>query len=78
MSGVLTFQKSERGWTAEMPPEMARAAGVVEGSYFLVYFSNGEIHTEILPPANEETIRRVNESVLKFKDAFEEMKRLGD
>jgi hypothetical protein len=61
-----------------MPPEMAQAAGVPEGSYFLVYFSNGQILTEILPPATDETKRRVNESIKKFKDAFEEMKRRGD
>jgi hypothetical protein len=78
MSGLSTFQKTELGWAATMPPEMAEQAGVQEDSLLVVYFKDGAISTEILPPITEETRQRVRESIDKFKDAFDEMKRLGD
>jgi len=78
MPELLTFEQTEQGWALERPPEMARAAGAAEGSYLVIYLKDGRISTEILPPANEEMKQSVQESITQFKDAFEEMKRLGD
>ncbi len=78
MSNLLTFQPREHGWAATMPPEMAHQAGVEENSLFIVHLNDGVITTEILPPISDETKKRVSESILKFKEAFAEMKRLGD
>jgi hypothetical protein len=61
-----------------MTPEMAREAGVAEGSYLVFYLNEGHVSAEIFPPATEEMKRGVRESIEKFKDAFAEMKRLGD
>lgn len=78
MSNQLAFQPTEQGWAATMPPEMAHQAGVAENSLFIVHLKDGIITTEILPPISDETKQRVKDSILKFKDAFAEMKRLGD
>ena len=61
-----------------MTPEMARAAGVADGSLIVLYLKDGGVAAEILPPATEEMKRSVEESIDKFRDAFAEMKRLGD
>jgi hypothetical protein len=61
-----------------MSAEMARDAGVAEGSFIVLYLKEGSVSAEILPPATEEMKRSVEESLDKFSDAFAEMKRLGD
>ena len=61
-----------------MTPEMARAANVAEGSYVVLYLSDGNVTAEVLPPATEEMKESVERSIDKFGDAFAEMKRLGD
>jgi hypothetical protein len=78
MSEVLTPQKGEHGWVVVMTPEMTREARVAEGSHLVFYLHEGQVSAEILPPANEETKRAVRESVDKFREAFAELKRLGD
>jgi hypothetical protein len=78
MPEVLTPQKGDQGWVVAMPPEMAREAGVAEGSFLVLYLRDGQVSAEILPTATEEARRGVSESVAKFKDAFAELKRVGD
>ncbi len=78
MSKSLTPVEADNGWVISMTPEMARLAGVAEGSQIVFYISEGTVAAEILPPLSEElrdSARRIAE---KFKDAFAEMKRLGD
>ncbi len=78
MSGTLTPQKTDLGWVIEIPKEMAQAMGVAEGSIAVLHPSAGSFEVEILPPPSaelKESVRRVYE---KYKEAFEEMKRLGD
>jgi hypothetical protein len=78
MSEILTPRKGEHGWIVSMTPEMAREAGVAEGSHLVLYLREGQVSTEILPPATEEAKRATRESADKFKEAFAELKRLGD
>lgn len=78
MSESLTPTKTDQGWVVTMAPEMARAAGVAEGSLIVLYLKGDGVSAEILPPATEEVKRSVEESIDKFRDAFAEMKRLGD
>jgi hypothetical protein len=78
MSGLLSPQKTDVGWVVLMTPEMAHEAGVDEGSFLVLYLRKGNVSAEILPPATEEMKRSVKRSIDKFKDAFAEMKRLGD
>ena len=78
MSELLTPTKNDQGWVVAMASEMARAAGVAEGSLIVLSLKDGSVSAEILPPATEEMKRSVQESMKKFGDAFEEMKRLGD
>ncbi len=75
---VLIPQKTEHGWVVQMTTEMATEADAPEGSFLVFYLRKGGVSAEILPPATEEMKRSVEESIDKFKDAFAEMKRLGD
>ncbi len=79
MPDSLTPVKSEdEGWVITMSPEMARAAGVAEGSLVAFYFRDGAVAAEILPPASDELRADVRRIADKFRDAFAEMKRRGD
>ncbi|HEX8719220.1 MAG TPA: hypothetical protein VF736_01130 [Pyrinomonadaceae bacterium] len=78
MSEVLTPRRGEHGWVVAMTQEMAREAGVAEGSLLVLYLREGQVSAEILPAASEETKRGVRESADKFGEAFAELKRLGD
>jgi len=78
MVEMLTPQKTDRGWVLAMTPEMAKEAGVAEGSLMVLYIKDGGASAEILPPATEEMKRAVEETAEKFKDVFAELKRLGD
>jgi hypothetical protein len=65
-------------WVVEMTPEMAQAAQVAEGSYLIFQLSEGKVLAEILPPATPEMESFVKHISEKYKEAFAEMKRLGD
>ncbi|MEK6286353.1 MAG: hypothetical protein AABO57_11480 [Acidobacteriota bacterium] len=78
MSSTTIPQKTHLGWVVDVPDEIAQALGVAEGSIALLHANEGRLEVEILPPPSAElvnSVRRINE---KYKDAFEEMKRLGD
>jgi hypothetical protein len=78
MADLLTPQKTERGWVVPMTPEMAREADVAEGSFLVIYLSQGGVSAEVLPPATDDVKESVRQSIEKFGDAYAEMKRLGD
>ena len=78
MSEVLSPQKTGRGWLMDIPPEMARALGVDEGSVIVLYPHEGGMSYEILPPLPPEMQASVLQTCEEFKEAFAEMKRLGD
>ena len=75
---TLTPVKEGDAWVVTMPPEMARAAGVAEGSMIVLHFMDGTVAAEILPPASAELRAEVRRIADKFKAAFAEMKRRGD
>jgi antitoxin component of MazEF toxin-antitoxin module len=77
MSELLSPQKIGRGWVMDIPPEMAKAMGVEEGSVIVLYPRGGGMSYEILPPSPE-LKASVQETYEQFKGAFEEMRRLGD
>lgn len=79
MSNSLTYIKPEdAGWVIDMPPEMAQAAGVAEGSHLVFYFHDGTVAAEILPPSTDALRAEVRQIAEDFTDAFAEMKRRGD
>ena len=78
MSYVLSPQKTGRGWIMEVPPEMAAAMGVEEGSVIVLYPHEGGMSYEILPPLSPGMQASVLETCEQFKEAFAEMKQLGD
>lgn len=67
-----------QSWVVDMTAEMARAAGVAEGSLVVLYFKQGAVTAEILPPPSEELQAEVGQVVDDFSEAFAEMKRRGD
>lgn len=79
MSQSLTNVEPEGGgWVIAMMPEMARAAGVAEGSYVVLYVKEGSVTAEILPPATEEMKESERRFAERNADFLDEMKRLGD
>ncbi len=78
MSTTNTPQKTERGWVVGLPPEIAQALNVAEGSVALLHAGGGRLEFEILPPLTPELSALVRESYEESREALEEMKRLGD
>ena len=77
MSSELMPHKVGDSWVIEIPDEMAQAMGVPPGSVAVLHAAQGTIEVEVLSPSPEldESVRRIYD---KYKDAFEEMNRLGD
>ncbi len=73
-----TPRKTDLGWIVELPPEMAQTMGVAEGSLAVLHPKDGSLEVEVLPPPSPELTERVEHIYDKYKEAFEEMKRLGD
>lgn len=79
MSELITpIRTEDAGWVIPMPPDMARVVGVAENSQIVLYVAGGKVVAEILPPTPPETKKKARRIADKFRDAFAEMKRLGD
>lgn len=78
MTELLTPRKTELSWAVELPPEMAGALGVAQGSLIVLHAKDGRVETEILSPPSPEFAERVQYILEKHKETFEELKRLGD
>ncbi|MBS1811757.1 MAG: hypothetical protein JST84_26585 [Acidobacteria bacterium] len=78
MSAILMPRQTEQGWVVDLPPEMAQAIGVAEGSMVILYAHEGSVRTEILPPVSAE-IKNISQYLLqKNRALYEEMKKVGD
>lgn len=75
---TLAPQKTDLGWVIEVPTEIARSLEVPEGSLAVLSVTDGRLDVEILPTPTPELLQSVRETCEEFKDAFDEMKRLGD
>jgi hypothetical protein len=71
-------QKTDLGWVIEVPAEIANVLGLAEGSFAVLSTKVGRLDVEILPPPTPDLLKSVRETCKEFKDAFAEMKRLGD
>jgi bifunctional DNA-binding transcriptional regulator/antitoxin component of YhaV-PrlF toxin-antitoxin module len=79
MSETLTPIKTDNAsFVVPMPSDIAEAIGVEKGSNILLYVRDGTIALEVLPPASPEIKQNVNRLIKKYKETFEEMKRLRD
>ena len=78
MSEQATIEKTEQGWIIEFPDEFAASIGVEKNSIGILEYKNGKVEIEVLPPPSPELEKSVDRIYDKYKDAFEEMKRLGD
>jgi hypothetical protein len=78
MSEQAVIEKTEQGWIIEFPDEFAEAIGAPKNSIGLLEYKDGKIEVEVLPPPSAELEKSVDRIFHKYKDAFEEMKRLGD
>lgn len=43
MGGLITPQKTDRGWVIEIPGDMAQALGVAEGSLAVMHVEEGRL-----------------------------------
>jgi hypothetical protein len=71
-------QKGGSDTTYSAAQQMSQQAGVAENSLIVLHLAQGKISAEILPPATPEMKTSVRQISEKFREAFEEMKRLGD
>ncbi len=78
MSSINTPTKTEQGWVVDIPSEIVASLGVAEGSLVVLQAKEGKLEYEILPPPSPELIKSSRRIFEKYKDAFAEMKRLGD
>ena len=78
MAAVLTPRKTETGWIMEIPPEMAEVMNVAPGSFVVLYPKEGMLETEILPAPSEELLEDFERMFEKYRETFDELKRLGD
>ena len=78
MSSTTIPQKTNLGWVVDVPNEIAQALGVAEGSIAILHANDGRLEAEILPPPSKELTESVRQTYEQFKEAFDEMKRLGD
>lgn len=68
----------EPGWFIKLPSEAASISGFAADSFIGIYAKAGAPYVEIIPPPTPE-FRQILDYVLeKNREAFEEMKRLGD
>jgi DNA-directed RNA polymerase specialized sigma54-like protein len=74
----IIIQKSNKGWIIELPDDFSEEIGVEKGSIALLSGSNGKVETEIIPPPSEELKDISKRITAKYKEAFAEIKRLGD
>jgi len=75
---TLVPQKTDLGWVIEVPSEIAKVLGVAEGSFAVLSTRDGRLEVEILGPPSPDLVQSVRETCEEFKEAFDEMKRLGD
>ena len=75
---TLAPQKTDMGWVIEVPAEIAAGLGAPEGSFAVLSTKEGRLEVEILPPPSPELVQSVRETCEEFKEAFDELKRLGD
>ena len=79
MAETITPQKTSLGWVMENPPEMARILKVERGSLAILYpKEDGILETEILPPPSAELREDFERLFSKYRETFEELKRIGD
>ena len=79
MSQTLAPPKTNLSWAVELPPAIAEALGVAEGSVVVLLARNGTLEVEeILPPPSSELKAAAHRIFEENKEVFEELKRLGD
>jgi hypothetical protein len=78
MEGRWTLQGTDLSRAIELPTDITRAAGVSPGSVAVLYAEPGSLSVEILPPLSPGLKADVRRTCEEFRDAFEEMRQLGD
>lgn len=78
MSQLIIPKKTDIGWIMEIPPDMAKLLKVEAGSIAVLYPTEGELKTEILPAPTVEMKAEFERLFDKYQDTFAELKRLGD
>ena len=78
MESTTTLEKTYNSCVVELNPETQKQLGIAEGSIVIMHSKNGAIEVEILPPPSAELIASSRRLQEKYKDVFEELKRLGD
>ena len=78
MESTTTLEKTYSSCVVELTPETQKHLGIAEGSIVILHKKNDGIEVEILPPPSPEFVALSERLHEKYKDVFEELKRIGD
>ncbi len=70
--------ETDQGWLIHIPDDMAPVMGVPYGSVGVLHPTAGALKVEILPPLAADIRASVLQGCEELREAFEELKRLGD
>ena len=74
---VETIEPNWNSWTIAIPQEIIEAQGLTEGSLVNLIYEDGEIKSQLIVPSAK--MKEISKRILeKNREAFEELKRLGD
>ncbi|MFN0124220.1 MAG: hypothetical protein ACKV2V_27285 [Blastocatellia bacterium] len=68
----------DQGWIISIPDDMVKIMGVARGSVGVLHPKAGGIEVEILPPLDPDLRSSVLEGCEELREAFEELKHIGD
>jgi hypothetical protein len=71
-------QTTDQGWIIHIPDDMAPIMGVPRGSVGVLHPTSGALNVEILPPLEPSMRDSVLQGCEELREAFEELKRIGD
>lgn len=64
-------------WTVEIPKEIITAQGLLDGTLVTLTYKSGKVEVELIEPSAK--LREISNQIIKQRrEAYEEMKRIGD
>ena len=78
MSSPTIPQKTTLGWWLTSRTRLLRSLACPKDQIAIIHAKDGRLELEILPPPPNELTESVRQTYEQFKEAFDEMKRLGD
>jgi hypothetical protein len=78
MEGIETLAPTYSSCVVELDAKARKQLGIAEDAIVIMHASDGRIEVEVLPPPTPELKATADRLHNKYKEVFEELKRLGD